>query len=90
MSRRKKRVSTWWNRTGWNGDERILLGASTHAGEEEVLARIYRELRTEWPKLRLVLAPRHAERGSAIRDMCDRLGLRAVTRAQLAASHRHR
>ncbi len=55
-------------------------------GEEEVLARIYRELREKWPQLRLVLAPRHAERGSAIRDMCDRMGLRAVTRTQLAAA----
>jgi 3-deoxy-D-manno-octulosonic-acid transferase len=51
-----------------------------------VLVRIYRELREEWPKLRLVLAPRHAERGAAIRDMCDRMGLRAVTRTQLAAA----
>jgi 3-deoxy-D-manno-octulosonic-acid transferase len=36
--------------------------------------------------LRLVLAPRHAERGAAIRDMCDRMGLRVVTRTQLAAA----
>jgi 3-deoxy-D-manno-octulosonic-acid transferase len=83
---KEKEISTWWDRTGWNGEERILLGASTHAGEEEVLVRIYRDLLTEWPKLRLVLAPRHAERGPAIRDMCDRMGLRAVTRAQLAAA----
>ena len=33
-----------------------------------------------------MLAPRHAERGAAIRDMCDRMGLRAVTRTQLAAA----
>ena len=83
---KEKEIETWWNRAGWNGEERILLGASTHAGEEEVLARIYRDLREAWPKVRLVLAPRHAERGSAIRDMCDRMGLRAVTRAQLAAA----
>jgi len=82
---KEKEISAWWDRTGWNGEEGILLGASTHPGEEEVLARIYRDLRNEWPKLRLVLAPRHAERGSAIRDMCDRMGLRAVTRSQLAA-----
>jgi 3-deoxy-D-manno-octulosonic-acid transferase len=81
-----KAISAWWDRTGWNGEERILLGGSTHPGEEEVLARIYRDLRVEWPKLRLVLAPRHAERGSAVRDMCDRMGLRAVTRTQLAAA----
>ena len=83
---KEKEINTWWDRTGWNGEERILLGASTHPGEEEVLARIYRDLRNDWPKLRLVLAPRHAERGAAIRDMCDRMGLRAVTRMQLASA----
>ena len=45
-----------------------------------MLVRIFRELQGEWPKLRLVLAPRHAERGASIRDMCARMGLRAVTR----------
>ena len=83
---KEKAISEWWDRTGWNSEQAILLGGSTHPGEEEVLARIYRNLREEWPKLRLVLAPRHAERGAAVRDMCDRLGLRAVTRTQLAAA----
>jgi 3-deoxy-D-manno-octulosonic-acid transferase len=82
----EKDISEWWGRTGWNSTHMILLGGSTHQGEEEVLARIYRELREHWPNLRLVLAPRHAERGAAIRDMCDRLGLRTVTRTQLAAA----
>ena len=83
---KEKDISAWWDRTGWAGDDAILLGGSTHPGEEEVLARIYRQLREENPRLRLVLAPRHAERGAAIRDMCDRMGLRAVTRSQLAAA----
>jgi 3-deoxy-D-manno-octulosonic-acid transferase len=82
----EKDIGAWWARTGWETDQAILLGGSTHPGEEEVLVRIYLELREEWPKLRLVLAPRHAERGAAIRDMCDRMGLRAVTRNQLAAA----
>ncbi len=82
----EKDISAWWNRTGWREDQTILLGGSTHPGEEEVLVRIFRDLREEWPKLRLVLAPRHAERGAAIRDLCDRMGLRAVTRTQLAAA----
>jgi 3-deoxy-D-manno-octulosonic-acid transferase len=83
---KEKDINTWWDRTGWNGEQKILLGGSTHPGEEEVLARIYTQLREEDKKLRLVLAPRHAERGAAIREMCDRLGLRAVTRSQLAAA----
>jgi 3-deoxy-D-manno-octulosonic-acid transferase len=82
----EKDISAWWDRAGWNGEQTILLGGSTHPGEEEVLVRIFRELREEWPNLRLVLAPRHAERGAAIREMCDRMGLRAVTRTQLAAA----
>jgi 3-deoxy-D-manno-octulosonic-acid transferase len=79
-------IAAWWDRTGWNGSTLVLLGGSTHPGEEEVLARVYLRLRERWPALRLVLAPRHAERGGAIRDLCDRMGLRTVTRAQLAAA----
>jgi 3-deoxy-D-manno-octulosonic-acid transferase len=79
-------IATWWDRTGWNVSTLVLLGGSTHPGEEEVLARVYLRLRERWPALRLVLAPRHAERGGAIRDLCDRMGLRTVTRAQLAAA----
>jgi len=82
----QKDISLWWDRAGWRADQLILLGGSTHPGEEEVLARIYLELREQWPSLRLVLAPRHAERGGSIRDLCDRMGLRAVTRDQLAAA----
>jgi 3-deoxy-D-manno-octulosonic-acid transferase len=83
---REKKINDWWEKTGWNGDQKILLGGSTHPGEEEVLARIFSQLREAEPKLRLVLAPRHAERGAAIREMCDKLGLRAVTRSQLAGA----
>jgi 3-deoxy-D-manno-octulosonic-acid transferase len=81
---KEKEINDWWEKTGWNGTQKILLGGSTHPGEEEVLARIFSQLRETDKSLRLVLVPRHAERGSAIRDMCDRLGFRAVTRSQLA------
>jgi 3-deoxy-D-manno-octulosonic-acid transferase len=81
---KEKGINDWWEKTGWNGEQKILLGGSTHPGEEEVLARIFTQLRETDAKLRLVLAPRHAERGAAICEMCDRLGLRAVTRSQLA------
>ncbi len=79
-------ISAWWDRTGWSSEQPILLGGSTHPGEEEVLSRIFLQLRERWPDLRLVLAPRHAERGAAICDLCDRMGLRPVTRTQLAAA----
>jgi len=81
---KEKAINDWWEKTGWSDQQKILLGGSTHPGEEEVLARIFVQLRETDKTLRLVLAPRHAERGAAIREMCDRMGLRAVTRSQLA------
>ena len=50
----------------------ILLGGSTHPGEEETLAEIYLKLRTQFPTLLLIMAPRHVER---TRDICAKLRL---------------
>lgn len=48
----------------------IFLGASTHPGEELLLARIYLRLREEIPGLFCVIVPRHFERaGDAAREL---------------------
>jgi 3-deoxy-D-manno-octulosonic-acid transferase len=44
----------------------ILLGGSTWPGEEDALLGIYRRLQPQFPDLRLVLIPRHFERGDAV------------------------
>lgn len=78
-------VSSWWSDLGWDKPENLVfLGGSTHNGEEEIAARIYRDLLAEHPGLRLVLAPRHAERGGQVREICNRLGLSAVLRTELS------
>ena len=41
----------------------ILLGGSTHAGEEAILAEVFVRLRARFPELFLVVVPRHFERG---------------------------
>ena len=76
-------IEEWWPRIGWTAENLVLLGGSTHAGEEAILARIYRTLREEFPRLRLVLAPRHAERGGAVRELCEEMGLATVLRTDL-------
>ena len=43
-----------------------LLAASTHPGEEKFIIGIYKNLLTSFANLRLILVPRHAERGSDI------------------------
>ena len=64
------------------GKHRILLAASTHPGEEELVAETFRELVPEMPDLRLVLVPRHAERGTDIAAMLTRLGLSYARRSR--------
>ena len=56
-----ERASGWRLRFGWQGTL-IIVGGSTHPGEEEVLIAAHKALRTRGIDSRLVLAPRHVER----------------------------
>ncbi|HYG33165.1 MAG TPA: glycosyltransferase N-terminal domain-containing protein, partial [Clostridia bacterium] len=51
----------------------VLLGGSTHAGEEALLAEQFLRLRTRFPDLFLVLVPRHFERSREVgRELLER------------------
>ena len=50
-----------------NSESPVLFGGSTHRGEEEILARVFLQLRQQFPALRLFIAPRHVERLQDIR-----------------------
>ncbi len=60
----------------------ILLAASTHQGEEEILGRIFLDLRREFPALFLIIAPRHVERSGEIASQLRAAGLRSVRRSE--------
>ena len=53
----------------------ILLGASTHSGEEALIAESYVSLKKEFADLKLVLVPRHAERAEDVIAELDKLSL---------------
>ena len=53
----------------------VLLAASTHAREEEVVLAAYEALRAPYPALILILAPRHPERADALGELLTRRGL---------------
>jgi 3-deoxy-D-manno-octulosonic-acid transferase len=66
-------VPALFRQIGVPPDAPILIGGSTHAGEEIILAEIARRLRVLFPKLFLVLVPRHFERCKEIgRELRDR------------------
>ena len=46
----------------------IICAASTHAGEESLLARVYRSLLQNYPQLCMIIIPRHAERAPGIAE----------------------
>lgn len=61
----------------------ILFGGSTHRGEEEILGEIFLRLRTQFPNLFLIVAPRHAERAPEVRMTLENLGLLVARRTDL-------
>ena len=41
---------------------RILLAASTHSGEDEIVVNVYQKLKSKFKDLKLIIAPRHLTR----------------------------
>ena len=60
----------------------VLAGASTHAGEEEMLVEAHRRLRGAFPRLLTIIVPRHPERGPSILDITGAAGLEAALRSR--------
>lgn len=69
-------------------EARILIGGSTHAGEESLLAEACLRLRRDFPDLFLILVPRHFERGKEVGKVLAGLGVRFVYRTELGAETR--
>ncbi len=68
----------------------LLVGGSTHAGEEGILAEIYLRLRQRFPDLFLVIVPRHFERSREVGRELEARGVKFVYRSELSAnSQRH-
>ena len=50
-------------------DEKFILAASTHKGEDELIINAFIKLRIEFKDLRLIIAPRHPERAQSIQSL---------------------
>lgn len=59
----------------------VLLGGSTHAGEEKILAKAYLSIRKTLPSTFLLLAPRHVERSAEILEELRQCGLNPILRS---------
>jgi 3-deoxy-D-manno-octulosonic-acid transferase len=66
----------------------ILVGGSTHDGEELMLAEIARRLRARFPELLLILVPRHFERSGEVGRQLRERGVKFVYRNAIGANTR--
>jgi 3-deoxy-D-manno-octulosonic-acid transferase len=71
-------------------NSRLLVGGSTHAGEEGVLAEVYQRLRKRFPDLFLVVVPRHFERGKEAGRELSAHGIKFVYRSEITANSRYK
>jgi len=73
---------------GLDSDAPLLVGGSTHPGEDEILCEVYRTLRARHGKLRLILVPRHIERAARLRRSLEERGLSVAQKTELDAGRR--
>ena len=60
----------------------ILIAGSTHSGEEEMLFRIYPEIKKEIKDLLLIIAPRHLERTEEVKLLGESYNFKMVERTK--------
>jgi len=66
-----------------NEDDPLLVAGSTHEGEEETVVEAFRELIPEFPKLKLLIAPRHIGRVEEVERVISKSGLKSVRVSRL-------
>jgi 3-deoxy-D-manno-octulosonic-acid transferase len=88
--RRRLDASALLRQLGVTRDAPVLIGGSTHDGEEMILAEMAKRLRTRFPKLFLILVPRHFERCREVGRQLRERGMKFVYRNEIAASTQFR
>ncbi|PUU95148.1 MAG: 3-deoxy-D-manno-octulosonic-acid transferase [Halanaerobium sp.] len=62
---------------------KVLAAGSTHQGEEEMIIDLYQQLKPDFEKLKVLLAPRYVERREELLELCREKGTAAVLYSEL-------
>jgi 3-deoxy-D-manno-octulosonic-acid transferase len=68
---------------GFADDDIVFLAGSTQEPEEALALAAYRTLSPQWPRLRLVVVPRHPDRFDAVGRLLDESGVAWQRRSRL-------
>lgn len=63
-------------------ERQVWVAASTHDGEEEIIAGVHEKLKETHPSMITIIAPRHPERGQAIANMLKQKKLKYAVRSK--------
>lgn len=66
-------------------DRRVLIAASTHEGEDQIVIDAFLKIRKEISNLFLILAPRHRDRFQKVSELCRQTNLMVSARSQQTA-----
>jgi len=67
-------------------DSLVWICGSTKPNEEEILSRIYANLKEKFPRLALLIAPRHPHRGAEVAEIFRNKGFRTIQRSRFHES----
>ncbi len=81
--RRLLDVPALLRQAGMKSGAPVIVGGSTHAGEEALLAQQLLRLRARFPDLFLVLVPRHFERSREVGNELEAHGVKFAYRSEL-------
>jgi len=62
---------------------KLIIAGSTHAGEEEIVLEVYKELLEASDSLQLLIAPRHIDRAEAIKKKLEQYGFEGILMSQI-------
>ncbi len=68
---------------GIDAGDTVLLAGSTQEPEEAAVLDVFRRLADDWPRLKLVIVPRHPDRFEAVARLIDESGLPWMRRSHL-------
>ena len=67
-----------------NPQYKILIAASTHSGEDEIVLETFSMLKNQFNNLKLILAPRHPERNESVFNLIKKSGFNSSKRSKNA------
>jgi len=76
----QKERSDWLEALGISEEDPVWLAGSTHRGEEKIVLEVFKKIRSSFPRLRLIIAPRRIERAEEIQRLAESKDLTVARR----------